>query len=264
MRIDAHSPINALTAGALSQAARAGDVQPVSAVERDDNQKARPETKADPYIDNSNRLADGANLIAAQEAKNGENNPEQQGQQRSAQGQHELTEEEEQIVAELKKRDQEVRQHERAHAAAGGGLTGAPSYSYTRGPDGKQYAVSGEVSIDVSPAATPEATIRKMETVIKAANAPAEPSSQDRAVANQAKQEIISAKQEIQEEKAEEAERAKERKQEKEAEQTGQQGHDPFALTAQVTTAIQSYQATVSAIQGLGSGTNNRFPALVA
>jgi hypothetical protein len=50
------------------------------------------------------------------------------------------------------------------------------------------YAVGGEVKIDISPESTPEATIRKMQQVRKAALAPAQPSSTDRAVAAQATQ----------------------------------------------------------------------------
>lgn len=86
----------------------------------------------------------------------------------------------------LAARDREVRAHEQAHAAVGGAFAGAPKYQFERGPDGVNYAVGGEVSIDISPAATPEATISKMQTVRRAALAPAEPSPQDRRVAQEA------------------------------------------------------------------------------
>lgn len=57
----------------------------------------------------------------------------------------------------------------------------------TRGPDGRQYATGGEVSIDVSPVAgDPQATIDKAEKIRRAALAPAEPSQADRAVAARA------------------------------------------------------------------------------
>ena len=56
-------------------------------------------------------------------------------------GDKKLSDEQQQQVAELKKIDQSVRQHEQAHAAAGGSLAGAPSYKYTTGPDGRRYAV---------------------------------------------------------------------------------------------------------------------------
>lgn len=88
-------------------------------------------------------------------------------------------------IRDLKNRDREVRQHERAHAAAAAGIShGAPSYSYTRGPDGQMYATGGEVRIDTAPVAgDPQATIEKARQIQRAALAPAEPSAQDRAVA---------------------------------------------------------------------------------
>ena len=99
-----------------------------------------------------------------------------------------LSPEEEQDVRNLRERDQEVRRHEQAHAAAGGPhARGGPTFEYETGPDGKQYAVGGEVQIDTSPVkGDPRATIAKMQQVRRAASAPANPSSQDRAVAAKA------------------------------------------------------------------------------
>ncbi|WP_299589682.1 putative metalloprotease CJM1_0395 family protein [uncultured Tateyamaria sp.] len=95
-----------------------------------------------------------------------------------------LTAPEQAVVKELRARDAEVRRHEQAHAAVGGQYAGAPTYSYQTGPDGRQYAVGGAVSIDVSPVdGDPGATISKMEVVKSAALAPAEPSAADRQVA---------------------------------------------------------------------------------
>lgn len=95
---------------------------------------------------------------------------------------------EQQVLRELSARDREVRQHEMAHQAAGGGLTGGVSYSYQRGPDGRMYAVGGEVSIDTSAVSgDPRATLEKAEAIIRAAMAPAEPSSQDYRVAASAR-----------------------------------------------------------------------------
>jgi hypothetical protein len=99
-----------------------------------------------------------------------------------------LSEDEKDKVQELKDRDTEVRVHEQAHAAVGGQYAGSPSYEYETGPDGKRYAVGGEVSIDVSEEETPEDTIQKMQIVRAAALAPAEPSTQDLKVAAQASQ----------------------------------------------------------------------------
>lgn len=110
-------------------------------------------------------------------------------------------------LSELKARDREVRAHEAAHQAVGGQYAGAISYVYQRGPDGAQYAVGGEVSIDTSPVeGDPQATIEKMRTVRAAALAPAEPSPQDRAVAAQAMQIMLQAQSELTSDSADEDE----------------------------------------------------------
>lgn len=100
-----------------------------------------------------------------------------------------LTAEEREQVEKLEQRDREVRRHESAHmAAAGGQAKGGATFEYETGPDGKRYAVGGEVQIDTSEVrGNPRATIAKMQQVRRAANAPAEPSSQDRQVAAQAR-----------------------------------------------------------------------------
>src|SRR4051812_8023143 len=76
-----------------------------------------------------------------------------------------LSEGERKQLKELKARDTEVRNHENAHQSAGGQFAGSPSYTYQAGPDGRRYAIGGEVSIDVSPEKDPAATIAKMESV---------------------------------------------------------------------------------------------------
>ncbi|GAB6077782.1 putative metalloprotease CJM1_0395 family protein [Hydrogenobaculum acidophilum] len=105
-----------------------------------------------------------------------------------------------QEINQLKAIDQDVRAHEMAHKIAGGDLTGPINYKYVVGPDGKKYAVGGDVSIDVSPGPTPQDTIRKMQRVIKAALAPIDPSAQDRAVAAQAQMLLEQAQIEMQKE----------------------------------------------------------------
>lgn len=99
-----------------------------------------------------------------------------------------LTQDELRLVEQLKQIDAEVRRHEMAHVAAGGQyISSGANFSYKKGPDGKNYAVAGEVSIDVSPIpGDPEATIQKMRKVRSAALAPANPSAQDRKVASNA------------------------------------------------------------------------------
>ncbi len=98
---------------------------------------------------------------------------------------HKLTQAELQIVENLKGIDTEVRRHEMAHVAAGGRyITSGASFSYKKGPDGKNYAVEGEVKIDTSPIpGDPQATITKMRQIKNAALAPASPSPQDLKVA---------------------------------------------------------------------------------
>lgn len=106
-----------------------------------------------------------------------------------------------QQIAELERIDRAVRAHERAHLAAAGGLAvSAATFSYRRGPDGKLYAVGGEVSIDTSPEKTPRETISKAGRIVAAALAPADPSAQDHAVANHAEQMAMSAQQELMQE----------------------------------------------------------------
>lgn len=84
----------------------------------------------------------------------------------------------------LKETDRQVRAHEQAHMAAGGNLVqGGASYTYQKGPDGRMYAVGGEVSIDTSPGSTPEETLAKARQIRAAALAPSDPSPQDRRVA---------------------------------------------------------------------------------
>jgi hypothetical protein len=101
-------------------------------------------------------------------------------------------------IQKLKMRDREVRAHEAAHVAAGGSLVrSGAQFTMRRGPDGVMYAIGGEVSIDTSPASTPEATLSKAEQIRRAALAPAEPSGPDRAVAAKAAQMAAKARMEI-------------------------------------------------------------------
>lgn len=133
-----------------------------------------------------------------------------------------LTPEERKKVAELKRRDAEVKAHEQAHAAAGGPYASAPRFRFTRGPDGKFYAVAGEVSIDTSAIpGNPQATIRKMQQVKRAALAPHEPSAQDRRVAAEAERKIIQARQEIREAEDAEVKQAQSKQKQREAEAQG-------------------------------------------
>jgi hypothetical protein len=96
--------------------------------------------------------------------------------------------ENQQLVSRLSARDQEVRAHEQAHQAAGGTLAGAASYTYQRGPDGQLYAVGGEVSIQAPVSSgDPQQDLENAQTILRAALAPAEPSTQDMQVAASAR-----------------------------------------------------------------------------
>lgn len=130
-----------------------------------------------------------------------------QGKEKSeaaGQAEGQLSEEEKKQVAELAKRDREVKSHEAAHkAAAGGHAKGGASFEYQVGPDGRQYAVGGHVDIDAGPVnGNPEATLAKAQAVQAAANAPADPSGQDRAVAAAAAQMAAQARKELAAEKS--------------------------------------------------------------
>lgn len=117
-----------------------------------------------------------------------------------------LSADEEAEVRKLKARDREVRQHEQAHLAAAGGLaTSGASFSYQKGPDGVNYAVGGEVSIDTSTGNTPQETLQRAERIRAAAMAPADPSAQDQAVAAQAGQMAQQARAEIAQQRIEQA-----------------------------------------------------------
>ncbi|WP_166422548.1 putative metalloprotease CJM1_0395 family protein [Paraglaciecola sp. 20A4] len=149
-----------------------------------------------PQGESASDVQQNADKDNAQQESAGKDDAEQQ--QLAQQEQQEKAE-----IDELQKRDTEVRTHEQAHANTGGQYAGAPDYEYTTGPDGKRYATSGEVSIDISEADTPEETIRKMQQVKAAALAPAEPSSQDLRVAAEASQKTLEARKVLAEDKSE-------------------------------------------------------------
>lgn len=102
------------------------------------------------------------------------------------------------VLEQLKDRDIEVRNHERAHASVGGTHAQSPSFDYQTGSDGRRYAVGGEVQIDVTPLKNdPVGTIAKMKQVYAAAMAPIDPSMADIRVASTALQYMNEAKQEL-------------------------------------------------------------------
>ena len=145
-------------------------------------------------------------------SQQGNENESKQGSEQRLNDELEL--EELQQIKQLQNRDREVRAHEQAHASVGGNLAGAPNLNFTTGPNGKRYAVSGDVAIDISKVANdPAATIRKLEQVQRAALAPSNPSSQDRKVAAQAAASENQARAELNVQRLEEAKETEEAKQ---------------------------------------------------
>ncbi|QOY52615.1 putative metalloprotease CJM1_0395 family protein [Candidatus Sulfurimonas baltica] len=106
----------------------------------------------------------------------------------------ELSQDEKRLVGDLQARDMEVRSHEAAHQS-GGAATGGASYTYQQGPDGKMYAIGGEVSVSMRGGSTPDESIRNAMAVIASAMAPSDPSSQDFAVASSARVMMMKAQQ---------------------------------------------------------------------
>ena len=126
---------------------------------------------------------------------------------------NELSLEELKVIQELKARDQEVRTHEQAHLSAAGSLaSGGANFTFAIGPDGRRYAIGGDVQVDISAIpGDPGATIRKADQIRRAAMAPASPSTQDQRVAanatvmaNKAQMELLQQNQQLDGTKSEE------------------------------------------------------------
>lgn len=140
------------------------------------------------------QLSKEARALAASEAS---------GETNSDADERELTDEEQEQVDKLKRRDREVRAHENAHKAAAGNLAaGGPTYEYQVGPDGRRYAVGGEVKIRLESGSDPRRNLQNAQRARRAALAPQSPSPQDRRVAAKAAQLATEARKEMQEERA--------------------------------------------------------------
>ena len=153
-----------------SDAASARDVVEISGVK-----------PVQPVTDEKHEINQSFDVKNAEKDIQGMKGREQSG---SARKQDEMTDDEAEEVEDLKARDGEVRRHEQAHIAAAGAYAQGVSFEYQSGPDGRLYAVGGEVAIDTSEVpGDPDATISKARTIQSAATAPAHPSGQDRQVA---------------------------------------------------------------------------------
>lgn len=153
---------------------------------------ATNDTAADPFA------AESDSQSAPQASNNQDETATQQVEQQIVKKQQQIEQAQTKQIEQLVQRDSEVKTHEQAHAAVGGSLTQSPSYQYEKGPDGRRYAVEGEVSIDVSPVSgDPKATLSKMQKVYAAAMAPVQPSMADIRVAAQALQNMNEANKQL-------------------------------------------------------------------
>jgi hypothetical protein len=175
---------------AADAARQATDVQPVDELELSEEAQAFAEQQSVDSPRETEASPETEKATDAQGRQAHDEKPTEGEEESRSEAGSDLSEEQQQQVAELKNRDREVRAHEQAHmAVAGPYARGGPTFSYQEGPDGKQYAVGGEVSIDTSPVSgDPEATIQKAQQIRAAALAPARPSGQDQRVAAAATQ----------------------------------------------------------------------------
>lgn len=170
----------------------------VSSDER--NRSASANTSTVTLYDSSGKETETQQAIAGREDDSASADQQDASEQQAAEQEQaeQQAKAEQQELRELQARDQEVRAHEQAHATVGGRYAGTPSYDYQQGPDGRRYAIGGEVQIDLAPVAgDPQATMQKMQQVKAAALAPAEPSAADRSIASEATNRLLQAQAEL-------------------------------------------------------------------
>lgn len=203
---------NPATEQARRDMQRREPIEPVKELEKgaaerplatDDRQRGAANSSTNVTLYDANgKETETQQAITGEQGERGEQEEKQESGQQSEQEQQQQQAEQREI-RELQARDQEVRAHEQAHAIVGGRYASAPSYDYQQGPDGKRYAVGGEVQIDLAPVpGDPAATVQKMQQVKAAALAPAEPSAADRSIAAEAGQRLLQAQAELIAEKA--------------------------------------------------------------
>ena len=109
-----------------------------------------------------------------------------------------LTAEEKTAVDRLRQRDAQVRQEEQAYAGSAGAAAAPIIYTYATGPDGRQYAVGGEVSVRLSnPSGNPVQYAHAAARLSAAANAAVNPSAADLSAAHKGYQAISAALAEV-------------------------------------------------------------------
>lgn len=93
------------------------------------------------------------------------------------------------VVNELRQRDALVRRYVSSRQGTISGSSVGPDYEFTRGPDGRTYAVKANVSINVSEVpGDPQATIRNARSASRLAMSPPMLSSEDNGVIFEAKE----------------------------------------------------------------------------
>ena len=194
------APVEAVTSVSLSRAVPEQRAQPSTAPEnsgRPDISPAQAQAnKGESAGAEQNSQANDASAAQAKAGNRSEGADNESKQQERIQEQQQKQDLE--LIRTLSQRESEVHAHENAHSAVGGQYAGSASYTYQRGPDGVNYAVGGEVSIDASAIpGDPAATLQKMQLIQRAALAPAEPSAQDRKVAALAAQQANQARAEL-------------------------------------------------------------------
>lgn len=171
----------------------------------------------------------------SREARDSVKKPAKSGESKKPNGE-ELTADEKKEVEKLQKRDREVRAHEQAHLSAAGSLaTGGANFDFKSGPDGKQYAVGGEVPLKIPDAPTPEEDLRIANQVQRAALAPAKPSSTDYSIAGKARQKALKAEQEISEKQVGKIKNGGEKETDTEAVGTDKPSAEANSIIPQVT-----------------------------
>jgi hypothetical protein len=187
---------------------------------RKEDKDAPPEPGESPIGDGPEEIVNNLveNTTGSDEGEEEEKGPKKESND-SGPAAQELSEQDKKEVQRLQQRDAEVVAHENAHKAAAGGLSnGAIHFDTEKGPDGRNYRTGGHVNINTSKGKTPEETLQRAASIKRAALAPAEPSGQDRSVANKASQMESEARQELAEQRVQEAsERAEEAKQNQES-----------------------------------------------
>lgn len=173
-------------------------------------------------------------LVTPDDQANQKNQETQAQNDESVRNSNVLSTEDQSRVDQLAATDRKVRAHEMAHVSVGGDLVqGGANFDYQTGPDGKRYAVGGEVSIDTSKGRTPEETIPKAQKIRAAALAPADPSPQDNRVAALATRMEMQAYQELALQRAREASQPEE----------GQDNASSKAVRTPNERAVAAYQA---------------------